>query len=127
MSVYDWETGWENSAARPAPGTRLVEIAAIEEPGAKCLDYAEGEARFSLLVARQDGEVRAYENLCPHIRAPLETYDGEVRIVEKKYIMCAVHSACFRILDGSCLTGPALGQSLKAFPIEVDDGWAVAA
>ena len=47
--------------------------------------------------------------------------DGVV-IVRKPYLICAMHGASFRIRDGVCAGGPALGTALKREAISVENG-----
>jgi nitrite reductase/ring-hydroxylating ferredoxin subunit len=89
------------------------------------LDFAAGEARFSLLVARRGDVVRAYENLCPHARFPLERFDGVVLMDEGRFLICAAHAASFRLEDGACVGGPAK-RSLTPFPSVVAGGLVLA-
>jgi nitrite reductase/ring-hydroxylating ferredoxin subunit len=42
--------------------------------------------------------------------------------LSRTQILCANHSALFRIDDGLCVHGPCEGRSLVAIPIEVVDG-----
>lgn len=111
-----------SNPARPAPGTALIAADRVKRGEALVLDFAVGEAAFSLIVAHgADGYV-AYENVCPHAEAPLERFDGEVLIQERRYIVCAMHGASFRIEDGECVGGPALGMCLTPAPVYVADG-----
>lgn len=117
-----------DAPARPAPGARLLALHALPDPGAIVLDFSggpEGAARFSILVARQGAMVRAYHNLCPHARFPLERFDGAVLMDEGRFLICAAHGASFRLEDGVCAGGPAKA-GLTPFPIVVRDGiiWA---
>lgn len=111
----------ENNPARPAPGTALVAVNNIQCPGAVAIDFRAQDAFYSIIVARDETGVYAYENECPHMRAPLERFDGAV-IVHKQYLVCAMHSALFGIRDGTCVGGPAMGTRLKREPITVEDG-----
>jgi nitrite reductase/ring-hydroxylating ferredoxin subunit len=117
----------EINPARPAPGAALIALAEIAEPGARAVEFTSGEARFSVIVARAEGQVRAYENVCPHARAPLDRPDGRVPVQEKRFLVCSAHGASFRIEDGRCVGGPGLGMGLKAFPVKVREGVVYAA
>ena len=117
------EPGSDNPA-RPAPGVRLVELKKLRKHSALVLDFQKGDAWFSLLIARGDGDhVYAYENSCPHARSPLETFDGRVMVQQNRYLICAMHGASFRMEDGVCAGGPAQGTALAAIPVAVQDGW----
>jgi nitrite reductase/ring-hydroxylating ferredoxin subunit len=111
----------EINPARPAPGTVLIALDKIKSPGAVALDFRTGDCVYSIIVARDEHGVHAYDNECPHMRAPLERFDG-VMIVRKPYLICAMHGASFRIRDGACVGGPALGTALKREEISVANG-----
>ncbi len=109
--------------ARPRRGQALSRLDALAAAGgAQVLDFADGEARFSLLLVIHQGEVRAYENLCPHARWPLETFDGRLLRTPEGALLCAAHGAVFDAANGRCLAGPASGRALAAFAVEVRDG-----
>ncbi|WP_430396664.1 Rieske (2Fe-2S) protein [Ferrovibrio sp.] len=113
---------------RPEPGTRLIEFSALEEPGAKEFSFGEGKQRFELFVLRWQGQLLAYENVCPHARTPLNWRPGAFFTREKSALMCATHGAQFDALTGLCFLGPCKNRSLTRFPVRLDDdGWVVAA
>jgi nitrite reductase/ring-hydroxylating ferredoxin subunit len=41
------------------------------------------------------------------------------------HIECSWHGALFRVEDGFCVAGPCRAQSLKAWPVAVEDGMIV--
>lgn len=102
---------------------RLDALGALE---AKAVDFRAGDALFSIIVARRDDLVVAYENDCPHARSPLERPDGRVPIAERCFLICTAHGASFRIEDGVCAGGPA-DRGLTPFPVLVRDGAVIAA
>ena len=112
--------------ARPAPGSALLALAEMADPDARAVDFRSGDALYSLVVARRGDMVRAYENVCPHARSPLERPDGRVVIDEGGYLVCSAHGASFSIADGGCVGGPASGP-LTPFAIVVRDGVVYAA
>jgi nitrite reductase/ring-hydroxylating ferredoxin subunit len=113
---------------RPPPGAALSTLAALHAAGgAQVLDFAEGTARFSLVLIDQGGLVLAYVNQCPHARWPLETFDGRLLRTPEGAILCAAHGAVFDAVTGACAAGPAAGRSLAAFPVSVRDGAILAA
>lgn len=61
-----------------------------------------------------DGEVVAYEDLCPHRAGPLS--EGEMKNGE---VTCPWHQARFELKTGKVLCGPAT-RSLKRVPVKVD-------
>lgn len=112
--------------ARPKPGTFLIALEALGDPEARAVDFREGEALFSVIVARRGDLVTAYENECPHARAPLERPDGRVPLVQGRFLVCTAHGASFRLEDGICAGGPAK-SGLIPFRVEVRAGAVFAA
>ncbi|MGE3143162.1 MAG: Rieske (2Fe-2S) protein [Hyphomonadaceae bacterium] len=108
--------------ARPAAGARIARLADIGEKDGHVFDFRAGEARFSMFIARRGERLFAYENSCPHIRAPLERYDGFVSIEWERYIVCAFHGASFELTTGARTGGPAK-SGLTAIPLNVREGW----
>lgn len=118
----------DDNPAKPLAGATLCAVDAIKLGGAIVLDFAHEQARYSILVARnKDGEIAAYENLCPHARSPLERPDGRVVVHEQKFLVCANHGASFRMEDGRCVAGPGLGTALNRVGIVVAGGFVVVA
>jgi nitrite reductase/ring-hydroxylating ferredoxin subunit len=113
--------------ARPAPETPLIALADLPDPGAVAIEFAEGPARFSIVLARRGAAVFGYLNRCPHARYPLDRADGAVLLDEGRYIVCAAHAASFKIETGACVGGPAAGKSLTRFPVRIADGMVIVA
>ncbi|MET0181704.1 MAG: Rieske (2Fe-2S) protein [Caulobacterales bacterium] len=111
-----------NNPAQPAPGDMLARVDDIPDAGAIVRDFQNGEARFSVLLARKDGVVTAYENRCPHAGFPLERPDGRMIVLEGKYLFCAGHGAMFTIESGACVGGPGTGKGLTPLPVDIVDG-----
>jgi nitrite reductase/ring-hydroxylating ferredoxin subunit len=108
--------------ARPADGTALIALDKLKPRSAVVVDFREGDAHYSLIVARDEHGVYAYENSCPHARAPLERFDGVVIVQQKRFILCAMHGASFGLADGKCVGGPALGTALTPETVHVEAG-----
>jgi nitrite reductase/ring-hydroxylating ferredoxin subunit len=111
-----------DNPARPQRGAALCALEAIRPGGAIALDFAAGDARFSMIVARTVDGVFAYENVCPHARSPLERPDGRVVVHDKRFIVCSAHGASFRMADGRCVAGPGLGTALNRIGVVVVGG-----
>ena len=91
----------------------LIEQARIEEGHAREVDFFGRPA----LVARTDGALRAYLNVCAHLGGPLElSADGA-------HFECQWHGACFDARTGRATGGPARPDArLIRLPIRVEDG-----
>ena len=105
--------------ARPAPGVRLCRLADLADPGARGFSFRAGDALFAGFVVRAGGEVRGYEDRCPHAAMPLALLPDRYLTREGDLILCASHGALFRPLDGLCVGGPCAGQALTAWPVRL--------
>jgi len=110
------------NAARPISGAVLARVADLPDNGAIALDFARGEQRFSVLLARRGDAVFAFENVCPHARYPLERPDGRVVVQQERYLVCSMHGASFEMSSGACAGGPCNGDGLTGVAIIVRDG-----
>jgi nitrite reductase/ring-hydroxylating ferredoxin subunit len=106
--------------ARPPPGTRLADLAALPDGAAIVVDHAVGLTRFSMLLVRQGDTVRGWLNVCPHARWPLDTPDGRV-LLHQGLLVCAAHGALFDPMTGQCRGGPGRGEALVPVGVEVRD------
>jgi nitrite reductase/ring-hydroxylating ferredoxin subunit len=104
------------------PGALLARVKDVPQDGAAAFDFAEGEARFSLILARRGENVFAYENRCPHAGSPMERPDGRVIMQAGQFLICSVHAASFDVETGQCAGGPAIGRALIRVAISVADG-----
>jgi len=82
--------------------------------------------RFEIQSGRQitpafvvsfEGKQYAYENRCPHQGVQLDWTPGEFFDEAKRYLICSTHGALFEPRSGKCVSGPCVGQSLKAVDI----------
>lgn len=114
--------GWQEHRNAPAPGTVLCAADEVPDGGCRELRYGSGDAALCLLLYRRGDEVRGYLNCCPHFSLPLNAQPDQFVLMDGGRIMCAWHCAVFRLDDGHCLQGPALGMGLEAVPVYVDEG-----
>ena len=63
------------------------------------------------------GEMRAYENHCPHAGGPLNLIPDRYFMRNSPFLMCTRHAALFASDNGICIKGPCAGESLRALPI----------
>ena len=113
---------WNSHRLAPAPGSLLCRLEAVHDGTCREVKYGDGEGAFSVLVWRQDAQVRAWVNNCPHFSLPLNSRPDEFLMLPGGRLMCAYHCAVFRLHDGYCTEGPAQGMGLDRVPIEVADG-----
>ena len=111
---------WRTLPCAPLAGTRLCAVDDVPESGGREIKFGEGKDAFSILLLRRGESVRAYRNCCPHHSLPLNFEPGVFHTFDSDVLMCAHHTAMFRIDDGYCFDGPCLGASLDAVPITRD-------
>jgi nitrite reductase/ring-hydroxylating ferredoxin subunit len=114
-----------DNPARPKPGAIIARLSDLPAEGAIAVDFAQGEAQFSLIVAVSGGVVRGFENVCPHAGFPLERPDGRVPMQEGRYLICSAHGASFDVQTGVCVAGPGsgreTGRGLRPVPLRVEN------
>lgn len=109
--------------SRPKAGVVLATLDSLPPGAARVVDFAHGEARFSLILAHGPEGVVAYENRCPHAGLPMERPDGAVVVQDGAYLVCSAHGASFHITDGAHVGGPCPARArLAAIAIVVDAG-----
>jgi nitrite reductase/ring-hydroxylating ferredoxin subunit len=90
----------------------------------RSLAVGHGSDRFPILIVRWKDSFRAFVNACPHHYLPLDARSGHVLSACGKLLRCTNHDAAFRIADGVCVAGLAMGSSLDRIPLHIDlEGW----
>ena len=100
-------------------------VARFEElpsPGARRFLAGDGDWPFPGFVVRQEDDVFAYANVCPHQRHTLDLIDHDFLVDDGRMIRCASHGALFLPDTGQCIAGPCVGKSLLALACRVADG-----
>lgn len=115
--------GWRDRPHAPAAGTRLCALAELPEDNGLERRFGEGERAFRVVVFRAGDGARAYVNECPHFHVRLNFREAVFCVYdlgEGRQLMCAHHTAMFRIDDGACVDGPCVGDRLLAVDVAVD-------
>jgi len=101
---------------------QLCTLAELAPTG--CREFCLGGGDWPLrgFVVRAAESVRAYVNRCPHQRYRLNFLPDDLLTDDRRYILCAMHDALFEKDSGLCISGPCLGRSLWALPIQVEAG-----
>lgn len=100
----------------------LCRIEDLPSEGAMGFD-PEQVGESTVFVIRKGDQIAAYRDLCPHYgHTRLAWKRDNYLSADREHIMCSAHGALFRIDDGSCISGPCMGQHLTALPIEVSGG-----
>src|SRR5260370_26395781 len=69
------------------------------------------EAATEVLVLRRGDNAWAYRNVCPHFSIPLNYEPNTFCAYGGELLMCAHHSAMFRLQAGVSVDGTCLGAS----------------
>lgn len=80
----------------------------------------DGESE-SILLYRDDDQIQAWLNICPHAGRRLDYAPGRF-LIQDGDLVCAAHGATFRLDNGECVAGPCRGASLKAVPLRYVEG-----
>lgn len=80
----------------------------------------DGESE-TILLYRDDDEIQAWLNICPHAGRRLDYAPGKF-LMQDGDLVCAAHGATFSLDNGECVAGPCRGASLKAVPLRYVEG-----
>lgn len=105
-----------------AAGTVLCPLSALRDGVAREIHLGPREDPINVVVFREGGAIHAYRNRCAHFHLPLNAQPGRFLLLGDGLVMCAWHSAVFRIADGACIDGPAQGIPLERIAIREQDG-----
>lgn len=78
--------------------------------------------KYDFLITKQQGQIIAYKNNCPHQNKPLNSSAEKALDNEGDYLKCHHHGALFSPKDGSCITGPCQGSHLKRAIVGMEQG-----
>lgn len=94
----------------------------VPDGGATAMDAMLAGGEESLILLRRGEQINGYLNICPHAGNRLDYAPGKF-LLKNDSLICAVHGAVFNQADGLCTGGPCRGQSLRAVPLRVVDGF----
>ena len=114
-------TDWRTLPFAPEPGTRLCAAAEVIEGRGREVTFGDGKDAFRVVLFRPGEKLLAYHNCCPHFSLPLNYEPGKFHIFDDE-LMCAHHTAMFRLEDGECFDGPCQGARLTAIAIQIRGG-----
>jgi len=100
---------------------RLCTLDDLADPGSLAVNMEDSGLPWDLCVVRREGRVSAFINHCPHAGSPLDWVPGEFLSPDKQHIQCSTHHALFEIDTGLCVSGPCVGQALRAVAVEIID------
>jgi nitrite reductase/ring-hydroxylating ferredoxin subunit len=83
----------------------------------------DGEA-LNLIVWNQGSDTtpdyKIFQNSCPHLSMPLETFPDRLLSEDKTALICSTHGALFN-KSGLCFKGPCEGQSLRLVAFTINE------
>ena len=73
-----------------------------------------------LFAIRQDNQLFAYWNSCPHMGIPLNWMPEKFLDLDGVFLQCSSHGALFKVDDGECVGGPCVGDHLSPVTLKRD-------
>ena len=73
-----------------------------------------------LFAIRQDNQLYAYWNSCPHMGIPLNWMPEKFLDLDGVFLQCSSHGALFKVDDGECVGGPCVGDQLSPVSLKRD-------
>lgn len=73
-----------------------------------------------LFAIRQDNQLHAYWNSCPHMGIPLNWMPEKFLDLDGALLQCSAHGALFQIDSGECIGGPCVGDHLSKINLKQD-------
>jgi nitrite reductase/ring-hydroxylating ferredoxin subunit len=113
---------WRSLPFAPAAGSRLCAAADVPDGQGKEIVFGEGKDAFRVVVFRLRERLFAYHNCCPHFSIPLNYEPDHFHVFDGELLMCAHHTAIYRIEDGACIDGPCQGARLTPIALARDAG-----
>ncbi len=118
-------SGWRARPNAPAAGTVLAAVAEVPTDNGLERVFGEGPRAFRVVLFRVADGVRAYVNECPHVHIPYHFSQDVFCVYEiegRRDLMCAHHTAMFRLDDGHCYDGPCKASGWSRSTSSVDGG-----
>lgn len=101
----------------------LCSLAELDATGSRGFAVGEGDWPLRGFVVKTATGAAAYVNYCPHAGHPLNLRPHRFLTPDGNLILCCSHGALFVRDNGLCIAGPCQGQSLKAIPVEITEGF----
>jgi nitrite reductase/ring-hydroxylating ferredoxin subunit len=117
VNVQDY---WRLRPGAPPIGTLIASLSEVPEAHAREFRFGQGLSAFRMIVARSEGTVQGYLNLCPHLSLPLNEATDDTIFIRGSLLVCVRHFAQFQVCTGICVAGPCLGSRLDRVPIHLD-------
>jgi len=95
---------------------------AVPDGGALEFEVGSGDWPLRGFLVRNAGTLRAFANICPHKRYPLNMVTHAFRVPGEALLRCAHHGALFDPESGLCVAGPCAGRSLLRLELRLTGG-----
>ena len=105
------ESAEQHPERSPEGYQRLASVSELEPYG----QFSKWVGDHDVLVFRQDGEIKALSNICPHFGGPVGYHQMKGGV-----FTCLWHNYRFEASTGRCLTNDHL--CLRSYKIKVEDG-----
>ncbi len=96
----------------PPVGSRLCGFDEIPADGGLERVFGAEPDPLRLVLLRAAEGVACFVNVCPHFSLPLNHEPGRFLVFDDA-VVCAHHTAFFRLSDGICTDGPCRGVGLE--------------
>jgi nitrite reductase/ring-hydroxylating ferredoxin subunit len=100
----------------------VCRVSDLGDPCALGFFIGDGDWPFRGFLVHVNGRLRAYANVCPHKRHPLNLADDEFLVPGQALLRCASHGALFEPESGLCVFGPCAGRSLTPLECWAENG-----
>ncbi|MBQ0757121.1 MAG: Rieske 2Fe-2S domain-containing protein [Amphritea sp.] len=111
---------WHLERNAPETGTRLCRVDEVSEDEVVEFKFGDNiKTLFRMFLYNDQGQLRAYMNVCPHFNVPLNVSPGEMFTSDRAQFMCSIHYAKFNLNDGHCTDGPCEGLGLEVIPLDI--------
>jgi nitrite reductase/ring-hydroxylating ferredoxin subunit len=107
----------------PVIRQRVIASRELREGATATFQFERGGVKHEGFVARFQGKVVAYENVCRHLPIALDAGDGQFFDPERKHFFCQSHGAIYEPLTGLCVRGPCEGAKLKPVTVREHGGF----
>ncbi len=99
---------------------RLCHTKDIPPNTSKAFSVKTESSEIELFLIRQNKQIYAYRNHCPHTGAHLNWQEDQFFDYFNEFVQCAIHGALFAIDTGLCVRGPCVGTYLHPIKIQIN-------
>jgi nitrite reductase/ring-hydroxylating ferredoxin subunit len=101
---------------------RIASASSVSEGSTQKFQFVRDGKTVAGFIARVQGRLVAYENVCRHLPVSLDYDDNRFFTEDGAHFICQTHGAIYEPARGLCVRGPCAGAKLKPLPIRVSKG-----